>query len=371
MKKLRIAHYCPELELGGIERLAIDLASALQAAGHENYIISPAHELLARLDLIGIKHIPIYRGSVWQTPYRIRRARQLFRHNPPDIFQCYNVSHAMRVFVPYFFSLKRQNTKLIAVHQSFLARQKYSRTLKYFAAATACSQGLREYVKSCDAVNPKAPFWHIPYGVREQECYSSYHPSEDWIRLWQHNQPQTLNTFLLALPCNITPIHGLEDLTPLIKGLKSRGIPVHVLIIGDTREADHNYLTSLRQQYLSNGITENISWLGARADMRDILSISDATLSLARLPSSYNQAILEALSLGRPVAGYDHGIVSEMLQNFLPEGRIQPGDTEATVELLSQWFAKAPDTIKEPPYPYRLQDTVQNYLQLYEQLINN
>ncbi len=371
MKKLRIVHYCPDLELGGVGRLAIDLASALQAAGHENFIISPTHELLARLNLIGIKHIPIYRGSVWKTPHRMRRARNLFSDKPIDIFQCYKITHALRVFLPYFFTIKRQKSKLVAVHQSFLARHQYSRALRYFAAATACSQGLRDYVTSCDAVNPHAPFWHIPYGVREQECYTGYRASEDWIRLWQHNHPQTLNTFLLAIPCNITPIHGLEDLSPLIKGLKARGIPAHVLIIGDTRDADQSYLASLRQLYLSNGVTENITWLGARPDLRDILSISDVTLSLARFPSSYNQGILEALGLGRPVVGYDHGIVSEMLQSFLPEGRISLGDTLAAVNLLSQWYEKSPDCIKEAPYPYRLKDTVQNYLQLYEQILNN
>ncbi len=371
MKKLRIVHYCPNLEPSGVGRLAIDLASALQAAGHDNYIISPSHELLARLNLIGIKHIPLYKGSIWKTPYRIRRSRLLFKDKPVDIFQSYHIEHALRTFLPYLFSLKKQNTKLVAVHQSFLARHQYSRSLRYFSAATACSQGLREYVQSCEAVNPLAPFWHIPYGVREHECRPSYHPSEDWIRLWQHNQPQTLDTFLLAIPCNITPIHGLEDLPLIIRGLKARGIPVHVLIIGDTRDADQSYLTSLRQQFLSNGVTDNISWLGARPDLRDLLCISNATLSLARLPASYNQAILEALSLGRPVAGYDHGIVSEMLQSFLPEGRIALGDTVSIVNLLAQWFKKAPESIKEAPYPYRLKDTVQNYLQLYEQIISN
>ncbi len=369
MKKLRIVHYCPALELSGIERLAIDLASALQASGHENYIISPSHELLARLSVIGIKHLPLFRGSAWQTPHRMRRARNLFSDNPIDIFQCYHTPHALRVYLPYYFSLRKRNTKLVAVHQSFLAKKQLSWSLRYYDAATACSQGLREYIQSCNAYNTHAPFWHIPYGVREQECHPQYHPSENWIRLWQHNHPQTLDRFLLALPCNITPTHGLEDLIPIIKGIKEKGINVHVLIIADTREADQQYLANLRHQFLSAGVTDNITWLGARPDLRDIFTICDATLCLANKASSFNQAVLESLSLGRPVAAYDLGVVSEMLQSFWPEGRLTLGDTEAVVKLLCQWHESPPMGVREAPYPYRMKDTVQNYLQLYEQII--
>ncbi len=368
MRPLRIIHYCPELGGGGMGRLALDLASALQASGHENYIISPSHELLGRLSTVGVKHLPVYRGSTWNILYRIRRIRRYFGDSKIDIFQVYHMEYALRVFLPCFFSLNKNGTKLVAVHSRYLPASALSSTLRYYSAATASSQGLLKYIQDTGKYNAKAPFWHIPNGIYERDCYPEYEASSQWIRQWQNNQPQTIERFLITLPCNISPIHGLEDLIPIVLGLKQRNIPVHVLLTGETRDADPAYLRALRQRYLNEGIAEHVTWLGARQDLRDILSVSNVTLSLARQPASHNRAILEALSLARPVAAYDHGSIGEMLQCFLPEGRVTPNNTAAMVDLLSKWYAQPPETIREIPHPYRFQDTVQSYLQLYRQI---
>ncbi len=371
MRKLRIAHYCPEPSGRGMDRLAIDLASALQASGHENCIISPSHELLGRLSSMGVKHIPVYRGSSWNFFRRIRRARRLFMgENKIDIFQCYHVEHAWRVFLPYYFTAKKEGTKLVAVHSRYLPTKKLPRSLRHYHASTACSQALREYIQGEGRCCQRQPFWHIPYGMLERECTPSYRPQEQWLRQWESNQPQTRGRFVVTVPCNISPIHGLEDLIPIVQGLKERRIPIHVLLTGETRDADPLYVTQLRQSYLNQGIAEHVTWLGSRQDLRDVLSVSDAALSLARYPSTHNRAVLEALCLGKPVLGYDHGSVGEMLQSFLPEGRLTLGDTEAAVNVLSAWYHRRPECVREIPYPYRFQDTVQNYLQLYEQILS-
>ncbi len=368
MRPLRIIHYCPELNAGSVGRLAVNLASALQASGHENYIISPSHEMLGRLSTVGVKHVPVYSGSTWNFLYRIRRGKRYFGDAKTDIFQIYSIEYALRAFLPYYLAMKSKGTKLVATHTRFLPPSALSSALRYYSAATACSQALRDYVQNSGKYNAKAPFWHIPNGVNERDCHPEYRASSQWMRQWQSSQPQTSKRFLLTLPCNISPIHGLEDLVPIVHGLKQRGIPVHVLITGETRAANAAYLTALRQRYLSQGIAEHVTWLGARQDLRDILSVSHVTLSLARQPATYNRAILEALSLARPVAAYDHGSIGEMLQCFLPEGRVTPHDSTAMVELLSKWYVQPPQTIREIPHPYRFQDTVQSYLQLYYQI---
>ena len=111
-------------------------------------------------------------------------------------------------------------------------------------------------------------------------------------------------------------------------------------------------------------MNKQITWLGLRPDLRNVICICDVVLSLARMPASHDRVVLEALSLGRPVAAYDHGAVGEMLDAFLPEGRVDPGDIAGIADRLEQWHAYRPHMQDTLPYPYRLGDTIRGVAEL-------
>ncbi len=52
-------------------------------------------------------------------------------------------------------------------------------------------------------------------------------------------------------------------------------------------------------------------------------------LSLSTKPESFGRTVVEALSLGIPVVGYDHGGVGEILAHLFPAGRTPLGDPDA------------------------------------------
>ena len=62
------------------------------------------------------------------------------------------------------------------------------------------------------------------------------------------------------------------------------------------------------------------------------------------------EAVPWALSLGRPVVGYDHGGVGEQLAAILPEGRVPVGDRERVVERLQAWYRTPPQVPAEQPF---------------------
>ena len=77
---------------------------------------------------------------------------------------------------------------------------------------------------------------------------------------------------------------------------------------------------------------------------------------------------LEALALGKPVAGYAHGGVKEQLDAFLPEGNVAVGDTAAMADLLARWHAQPPPLPRQIPSPYNMQDMIQAHLDVYQEL---
>jgi glycosyltransferase involved in cell wall biosynthesis len=70
------------------------------------------------------------------------------------------------------------------------------------------------------------------------------------------------------------------------------------------------------------GLEHRVTFTGARKDIREIFSISEIVYSLSTKPESFGRTVLEALSLGRPVLGYDHGGVGEILSEIFKSGKV-------------------------------------------------
>jgi len=78
---------------------------------------------------------------------------------------------------------------------------------------------------------------------------------------------------------------------------------------------------------------------------------------------------LEALTLGRPVAAYDHGGVAEQLAAAFPQGRVAVGDTPAMAELLARWHAQRP--IVPERNPFTLERMLNSTFEVYRELAAN
>ena len=63
---------------------------------------------------------------------------------------------------------------------------------------------------------------------------------------------------------------------------------------------------------------------------------------------AFGRTTIEALTLGRPVAGYAHGGVGEQLEAMLPEGAVKPGDRAAAADLLARWLADGGSAAPRP-----------------------
>ena len=181
---------------------------------------------------------------------------------------------------------------------------------------------------------------------------------------WNRSNKPAEGTLRICIPGAITPLHGLDDLPAILARLEQIKVPVHVYIAGDTAKANQSYLRKLRQALKESKTADRVSWIGARTDLRDVMSACDVVLSLARLPAAHDRVVLEALALGKPVAGYDHGVVGEMLDTFLAEGRVAPGDVAGIVDRIEQWHAYRPPTETALPHPYRLADTIRGVAEL-------
>uniref|UniRef100_UPI00262693E6 glycosyltransferase n=1 Tax=Oleiagrimonas sp. TaxID=2010330 RepID=UPI00262693E6 len=104
-----------------------------------------------------------------------------------------------------------------------------------------------------------------------------------------------------------------------------------------------------------------------RDDVRDIYAVSSLILQLSNKPESFGRTVIEALSLCRPVLGYAHGGVGELLAELYPAGRVPLGDHERLVERAAELLRLAPSIA--PLESYRLKDMQSQVLALYSRLV--
>jgi glycosyltransferase involved in cell wall biosynthesis len=134
-------------------------------------------------------------------------------------------------------------------------------------------------------------------------------------------------------------------------------------VIEPGREA---YLAELHELIRQRGVSNQVVMTPARDDIRDIYAVSSLILQLSNQPESFGRTVIEALSLCRPVLGYAHGGVGELLAELYPAGRVPPGDSERLIERAAELLRVAPPI--SPLQSYRLADMQRATLALYEEV---
>jgi glycosyltransferase involved in cell wall biosynthesis len=172
---------------------------------------------------------------------------------------------------------------------------------------------------------------------------------------------------VVTLPARMTRWKGQLPFLDLVAGLRAEGVPVHGLLVGGHDVRRQPYVDEVRAEIGRRGLAGEVSVLGHRDDLREIIAVSDAVVSLSIDPEAFGRVTLEALGMGRPVAAFAHGGVAEQLAALLPEGIVTPGDVGAMIERLVRWHA-VPPTVPDAN-PFTLQRMLDATLEVYREAV--
>jgi glycosyltransferase involved in cell wall biosynthesis len=231
----------------------------------------------------------------------------------------------------------------------------------------AVSESIRNYILQNYPGARERLIRVIPRGIEPDAYRVDYAPPNDWIQRWHSENPSLAGKFLLFLPGRITRLKGHEDFFQLIQTLKKLGHPVHGLIAGDTHEKKRAYLDELKQSVVARQLVEEITFLGHRSDIREVMAVSDLVLALSQQPESFGRTVLEAMALGKPVVGYDCGGVGELLHELFPQGRVLLGDPAALLEATREIILHRPRPKNVGP-PFTLQAMLAATESVYHEL---
>jgi glycosyltransferase involved in cell wall biosynthesis len=134
---------------------------------------------------------------------------------------------------------------------------------------------------------------------------------------------------LLLLPGRGTRLKGHADALDLLARLRGDGLDARLWMPGARDATRADYVAELESQAAGLGIADAVAITPPTAAIAAAYTASDLVLQLSRKPESFGRTVIEALSVGRPVLGWAHGGVGELLRELQPQGAVATFDAEA------------------------------------------
>jgi glycosyltransferase involved in cell wall biosynthesis len=338
---MKVLQILPELNSGGVERGTLEVAQRLVAEGHQALVVSAGGRMVAELERTGARHfvLPVHKKRLG-TLLQVRPLRRLLEAERPDILHLRSRAPAWVAWLAWRKMDPQTRPRLVSTVHGFYSVNAYSAIMTRGERVIAVSASVRDYVVANYPKVDSSRVAVIHRGVDPARYPVGYRAPEEWRRAWFATYPQTRDKLWVTLPGRLTRWKGAEEFVAVIGELRARGLPVHGLLVGETHPKKRAYEGELRALVARLGLERDVTLTGVRGDLREIMAESAAVLSLSSDPEAFGRTTIEALTLGRVVAGYAHGGVGEQLAAMFPEGAVPPGDRAALLERLERWLAE-------------------------------
>jgi len=366
---MKVLQILPELNAGGVERGTLEIASFLVNIGHESIVVSNGGRLVEALENAGSRHVslPVHRKSL-ATLLQVGPLRRLLTKERPDILHIRSRVPGWVTWLAWRGMDPKTRPKLVSTVHGFYSVNRYSAVMTRGERVIAVSNSIRSYILENYPKTAAELIRVIPRGITPADYGTAYQAPAAWQERWHAEQSKLAGKQVLLLPGRITRLKGHEDFFNLIASLKKSGFPAHGLVAGDTHEKKRAYLEELRGVLEKLGIAEDVTFLGHRPDIREVMSVSHIVCALSQQPESFGRTVLEAMALGKPVVGYDCGGVGELLGDLFPAGRVPPGDRERLFETTRSVITHQPLPLPVGE-PFTLEAMCRSTLDVYQELI--
>ena len=334
---MKVIQILPELESGGVERGTLEVGQHLVVQGHESIVISNGGRLVEQLEAEGSRHItlPVHKKRL-SSLKQVKVLRALFEQERPDVIHLRSRLPAWLAWLAWRKMDPKTRPRLVTTVHGMYSVNFYSKIMTRGEAVICVSNSVKDYVLKNYPDVPEDRLTVIHRGVDSEEFPYGYQPPADWLTQWTNEYPQLAGKYVITLPGRITRWKGHLDFVEVIAGLKEKGIPAHGLIAGGPHPKKLDFHEEVKQAIKNAGLTDDITLIGHRNDLREVMAVSDVVISLSTDPEAFGRVTLEALAIGKPVASYDHGGVHEQLDALFPAGKVPVGKSIQIAELLAR-----------------------------------
>lgn len=367
MRHLTVVQLLPALASGGVERSTLEIVEALVRAGHRAIVVSAGGRLLPALDKIGGEHITLDIGR--KSPWTLRHAgalRTLFARDNVDIV---HARSRLPAWLGWFALRGIEKTKrpaFVTTVHGLNSPSRYSAIMTRGDRVICVSATVRDYILHHYPHTDSGKLHVIPRGIDPSSFPRAMSLDGARARLASERPELAGNGPLLLLPGRGTRLKGHADALALFAALRRDGIDARLWMPGTREAGRERYVAELEQQAASLGISDALAITPPTARIAEAYAACDLVLQLSRKPEAFGRTVIEALSVGRPVLGWAHGGVGELLHELQPQGAVPPFDADALVVTAKALLTQPPSPPATMPYTlHAMQDAT---LAVYDEL---
>ena len=317
-----ILQVLPELETGGVERTAIDIAQACKAHGWRALVASQGGRLVEELEDVGGEHIfmPLASKNPFVMAANAGRLAEIARREGVSILHArsrapaWSALYAARKtgtpFVTTYHGAYGQKNPLKSLYNSVMARGDAVIANSHFTAGLIRDR----HGVSGDRVTV------IHRGSDIDEIANV--PAERVARLrtaWGVEEGERVVLQLARLTAWKGQGVTIDAFAALEPALRADCV---LILAGDAQGRD-DYVAELEARIASHGLTGRIRLVGHCADVAAAMNAADVVAVSSIEPEAFGRAAVEAQAAGRPVIVSDLGAVPETV---LAPPQVAPGE---------------------------------------------
>lgn len=367
---LTVVQLLPALESGGVERSTLEIAQALVVAGHRAIVVSAGGRLVPQLQAMGAEHVTLDIGRKSLLTLRhVRALRALLAREHADIVHARSRLPAWIGALALRGMAAPQRPRLVTTVHGLNSPSRYSAIMARGERVICVSRSVRDYVLRHYPDTDPSKLRVIPRGIDTTAFPLAAHPDAA-ARAWAAALHPALGGEgpLLLLPGRGTRLKGHADALALLGKLRGDGLDARLWLPGARERGREQYIAELEREARSGGFADAVAFTPATDEIARAYAASDLVLQVSRKPESFGRTVLEALSVGRPVLGWRHGGVGELLDEMQPAGAATPFDAAQLHHIARELLAHPPS----PPatIPYTLSAMQEATLAVYAELID-
>jgi glycosyltransferase involved in cell wall biosynthesis len=339
------------LNLGGSELVAVELCEFAAAAGHRVTVIAADGPLGTRVRACGARHLDWRIGEKRLGTLRlIPRMRDWLAAERPDILHVHSRLPAWVCRLALRRVEAATRPAFVTSMHGHYSVSRYSAVMASGLRVIAVSDHIRDYTLHNYPGTDPARVVTVHGGVSREAFPFGHRPAPDWFEQTCREYPELRGTRWLCLPGRLSRYKGHADFIELVARLRPTVPDVHGVIVGQARPGSRyrDELEGLAERY---GVLDRVTFTQARLDIREWLAASEIVYSLcADPPEAFGRTVPEALCLGVPVLGWDHGGVRETLAVLFPEGAVPPGNRDELLRRSLAFLQQRPAIAPNPAF---------------------
>ena len=337
-----ILQVLPGLETGGVERGAIDMALAIQAAGWRAIVASEGGRMKRELDRAGVLHVALPLSS--KNPLVMRaNAKRLTRLIAEEKVSLVHARSRAPAWSAEAAARAAGVPFVTTFHGTyglgpFGLKKRYNAVMTHGVRVIAISEFIRSHIVANYPID-ETIIRVVPRGV-DLGVFNPSKVSQDRMIALSTKWRLPDGVPVVMLPGRLTRWKGqillLQALALIKDELSFQGV-----LVGDD-QGRTAYRQEIEETAARLGLGGRVSLVGDCQDMASAYMLADVVVSASLEPEAFGRVAAEGLAMGRPVVVPDHGGGPEIVEDRVTGWQFAAGNAASLADALRAALTIAP-----------------------------